>query len=1646
MSTLTLFDRVWETSTTTGTGTLTLLGAKAGYQSFAVVGDGNTTYYCISDGTNFEVGVGTYTASGTTLSRDTIYASSNGNALVNFGAGIKDVFLTLPAKLATQITVEDTFLTAEPISGGRAVGITTSGYVQIAMAAVAGRTPAVGIVADNITSGSTARIYTRGRVNSTLFNFSGYIGSPIWVGTSGEIVTSGGPLQSGNVQQPIGVVTSFSGLLLQTIMSGAITASGNIGSGQIGATHLSSGAVMSGAVASGQISNFKMASGAVNSGHVASGAILGQAGGGAFTVASGTINTFDIGSGGIRSGNVASGQVGFGHLANASVQSGTLASGTVSRFHVASGAVNSGHVASGAILGQAGGGAFTIASGSINTFDIGSGGIQSGNVASGQLGFGHLANASVQSGTLASGVVSRFHHASGAVNSGHVASGAVLGQAGGGAFTIASGSINTFDIGSGGIQSGNVASGQVGFGHLANASVQSGTVASGTVSRFHMASGAVNSGHVASGAVLGQAGGGALNIASGTVSTYDLASGATITRAQYVGTLVSGTSWSAITEEPVSGVRAVSLSPSGNIRIAMASVPNRMPAIGVVDGNVASGIAANVFAIGTLQFTSGMGDYSGYVGQTVYVGRSGQIVTTSGSFNSGGLLSGDILQPLGTIVNSGAVVVQTQAVYVSGGLPLGSGVVLSGAIASGQVGFGHLANASVQSGTLASGVVSQFHHASGAINSGHVASGAVLGQAGGGAFTIASGTINTFDIGSGGIQSGNVASGQVGFGHLANASVQSGTLASGVVSRFHHASGAVNSGHVGSGAVLGQAGGGAFTIASGTINTFDIGSGGIQSGNVASGQVGFGHLANASVQSGTLASGVVSRFHHASGAVNSGHVASGAVLGQAGGGAFTIASGTINTFDIGSGGIQSGNVASGQVGFGHLANASVQSGTLASGVVSRFHHASGAVNSGHVASGAVLGQAGGGAFTIASGTVNTFDIGSGGIQSGNVASGQLGFGHLANASVQSGTLASGVVSRFHHASGAVNSGHVASGAVLGQAGGGAFTIASGTIGTLDIGSGAIVSGLLGSGQVGSFHIASGAVGSGRLAVAGTPDGTKLLRDDFTWTTPGAASVNSGDIGSGKIASGAVQGFFGTTRDIASGTVGVWDFGSGAIQSGAIASGQVGGGHVASGSLNTYNLASGTATTAALFVMQSISGTAWANITEEIISGGRVVSMSPSGNIRIAMSSVSGRMPAVGVVFDNVASGITANVYTLGNFQFTSGMGDYSGYVGQQVYVGRSGQIVTTSGSFNSGGLLSGDITQAIGVAAGSGSATINLAATLPFVASLITSGNIASGTNRPVPPRLGRGQLRPRREWGRARAGGRWRVHHRLRHHRHVRHFVGRRQVRHDRERTNRPVSPRFGGRELRPRREWGRARAGGRWRVHHRVRHDRVVRLWVGVRRIGYDRLRPDRTIPSGFWLCPIGPPDQRRDHHLQPRRRGRFVGDRRSHQRPPGRRPHLGKRARAGRAGERPENAGDRRYGGQLRLRRRCHRHARGPLQPRLLRSDRQLVGPVRQGAIRRLGRRHPDFWVDGQRPTLAVDRHGDLRRSHGAAVDRHHFRRAEPRLLKETWRPRSASVGTFRGRAGYGWVLGNSITTARPRRHPHTRAGQRGVGVRV
>lgn len=163
-------DRVRETSTTVGTGTFTLAGAVAGFQSFAAIGNSNTTFYTIVDANTgaWEVGIGTYTSSGTTLSRDTVLANSLGTtAKIDFAAGTKDVFVTYPAGRAVTTDLSNTFTVDQTIAGN----LTMNGQGDVRFADsdssnwVAFQAPAT--VASNVTWTLPSADGTSGQVLST---------------------------------------------------------------------------------------------------------------------------------------------------------------------------------------------------------------------------------------------------------------------------------------------------------------------------------------------------------------------------------------------------------------------------------------------------------------------------------------------------------------------------------------------------------------------------------------------------------------------------------------------------------------------------------------------------------------------------------------------------------------------------------------------------------------------------------------------------------------------------------------------------------------------------------------------------------------------------------------------------------------------------------------------------------------------------------------------------------------------------------------------------------------------------------------------------------------------------------------------------------------------------------------------------------------------------------------------------------------------------------------------------------------------------------------------------------------------------------------------------------------------------------------
>ena len=228
---LVLADRVRETTTTTGTGSVTLAGAYTGFQTFSAgVGNSNSTYYTIANVVSgeYEVGIGTYTSGGNTLSRTTVLTSSNSGSLVNFGSGSKDVFVTQPAARAVYVdgtsvvaansaTVPNSLLANSSLTLGSTaltLGATTTSVAGLTLTTAAvngtlGATTPSTVAATSVTASSDSSFTSTGalqisagttgqrpagavgkiRWNSTLSQYEGYDGAN-WTLLGGAVISN----------------------------------------------------------------------------------------------------------------------------------------------------------------------------------------------------------------------------------------------------------------------------------------------------------------------------------------------------------------------------------------------------------------------------------------------------------------------------------------------------------------------------------------------------------------------------------------------------------------------------------------------------------------------------------------------------------------------------------------------------------------------------------------------------------------------------------------------------------------------------------------------------------------------------------------------------------------------------------------------------------------------------------------------------------------------------------------------------------------------------------------------------------------------------------------------------------------------------------------------------------------------------------------------------------------------------------------------------------------------------------------------------------------------------------------------------------------------------------------------------------------
>jgi hypothetical protein len=238
-------DRVQESTSTTGTGSLTLTGAVSGFQTFASIGNGNTTLYSLINGTAWEVGIGTYSTTGPTLARTTVLSNSLGTTSPINLVGDSTVFVTYPAEQSVYLDASDNVSPLGTIASGIWQGSTIGvAYGGTGVTASSGANSVVlrdanqNVTFSNFISGFTAVTAAAGTTILTVASTR----TQVLIGSTTQTIQlpNATTLQIGQsfifVNNSSGVltVTNNAGATIDTIPSG--------GAAQIGATSIATSA------------------------------------------------------------------------------------------------------------------------------------------------------------------------------------------------------------------------------------------------------------------------------------------------------------------------------------------------------------------------------------------------------------------------------------------------------------------------------------------------------------------------------------------------------------------------------------------------------------------------------------------------------------------------------------------------------------------------------------------------------------------------------------------------------------------------------------------------------------------------------------------------------------------------------------------------------------------------------------------------------------------------------------------------------------------------------------------------------------------------------------------------------------------------------------------------------------------------------------------------------------------------------------------------------------------------------------------------------------------------------------------------------------------------------------------------------------
>ena len=458
---LVLADRVKETTSTTGTTNYTLLGAENGFEAFSVIGDTNTTYYCCTDGVDFEVGIGTYTSSGTVLARTTVLQSSNSDAAVSWSNGTRTIFCTQPAEKAVFLDASGNMPITNNATVGGSLGVT--GSIEGASLDISGN------------------IDVDGTSNLDIVDIDGAVDMATTLQVDGVATFTGRDIHSGGITiANAGQIGSVGDLDAMAIASnGVVTFSqipvlpansidsdnyvddsidnAHLANDAVGADELAANAVVTASIVDDNVTTAKIADGNVTTAKIAADAITGA----------------KIADNAIESEHYAAASIDTEHIANLQITTGLIAADAITAAKIADDVINSEHYAADSIDNE------HLANDAVGPDELASDAVVTASIVDANVTLAKIAN------QAANTVLVRDANSSGVVSAKAVATTEILIGDGTG-FTAAalSGDVTMTNagvvtIGAGAVENSMLADDAVGADELAANAVVNASVASG---------------------------------------------------------------------------------------------------------------------------------------------------------------------------------------------------------------------------------------------------------------------------------------------------------------------------------------------------------------------------------------------------------------------------------------------------------------------------------------------------------------------------------------------------------------------------------------------------------------------------------------------------------------------------------------------------------------------------------------------------------------------------------------------------------------------------------------------------------------------------------------------------------------------------------------------------------------------------------------------------------------------------------------------------------------------------------------------------------------------------------------------------------------------------------------------------------------